>query len=430
MQDQNDHPMDVSPDHVVDIDGTERWYLNNELHRDSDLPAVVQMDGAQKWYTHGVLTREITHDGTMRWYKDGELHREGDKPAVCGRKTGGEFQYFAYYKEGKLHREAYDETGLPLPAEHLLGTFKYYYKDGNLHSYLDVPTVEHKNTLKALTVKKDRYKDSELKHKEAIGEKDELIEASEEQKDELIKAKMVEESKLINIPPLGTPLTDYEKEFLDRPLNTFRPAVIESSGRTEYYKNGKRHREGIYFPAVISSDGSKYYYKNGKLDRGYDRPAVEYSDGRTEHYKNGNFYTPEHKDAYGLGQYKIQDLTEGIRKFWVGKTYGDPTLGMPWKMSYIEKSIREEEDFDYAARSREGKIEALRRANEKFPANPEADAHHKEYGKRLWRNGKQLYPYQSAPRTVSKWGDKGLREHKRNLRRIADEYETSLHNRL
>ena len=66
-------------------DGTRRWSLNGELHRE-DGPAVEYDNGTKCWYLNGVLHREdgpaIEYlTGTLAWYLNGNLHRE-DGPAI------------------------------------------------------------------------------------------------------------------------------------------------------------------------------------------------------------------------------------------------------------------------------------------------------------------------------------------------------------
>jgi len=77
----------AQPTRSVSSDGTERWILNGQLHRD-DGPAVIGADGTEKWYQHGQLHRgdgpAVTYpDGTELWWQHGQLHR-GDGPAVIG----------------------------------------------------------------------------------------------------------------------------------------------------------------------------------------------------------------------------------------------------------------------------------------------------------------------------------------------------------
>ena len=76
--------MKQKPDHYVLDDGSERWELDNKLHRD-DGPALIMPEG-KSWYRHGVLHREggpaveMAH-GTKKWFVNGEYHRE-DGPAL------------------------------------------------------------------------------------------------------------------------------------------------------------------------------------------------------------------------------------------------------------------------------------------------------------------------------------------------------------
>ena len=56
--------------------------------------------------------------------------------------------------------------------------------------------------------------------------------------------------------------------------------------RTEWFLNGKRHREDG--PAIEWSNGDKSWYKNGKCHR-EDGPAIEYTSGKFW-YKNGNYH--------------------------------------------------------------------------------------------------------------------------------------------
>ena len=66
-------------------DGSQRWYLHGQLHRE-DGPAIIRPDGSQEWWLHGQLHREdgpaIIHpDGSQYWYLHGKRHRE-DGPAI------------------------------------------------------------------------------------------------------------------------------------------------------------------------------------------------------------------------------------------------------------------------------------------------------------------------------------------------------------
>ena len=60
--------------------------------------------------------------------------------------------------------------------------------------------------------------------------------------------------------------------------------------KTEWYLNGKRHREDG--PAIEWSDGDKEWYLNGKRHR-EDGPAIESSNGDKEWYLNGEELSEE-----------------------------------------------------------------------------------------------------------------------------------------
>ena len=73
------------PKMTVSYDGTKRWTLNGEYHRE-DGPAIEWPDGSKHWYLNGKLHREggpavERSDGTKRWFLNGERHRE-DGPAI------------------------------------------------------------------------------------------------------------------------------------------------------------------------------------------------------------------------------------------------------------------------------------------------------------------------------------------------------------
>ena len=66
-------------------DGTKRWYLNGELHRE-DGPAVEYSDGSKQWFLNDKLHREDGparewSDGSKEWWLNDKRHRE-DGPAI------------------------------------------------------------------------------------------------------------------------------------------------------------------------------------------------------------------------------------------------------------------------------------------------------------------------------------------------------------
>jgi len=76
--------MTRNPKFIESPDGLRRWYLNGELHRDNDKPAVICADGKQEWYLNGKLHREdgpavIWADGEKQWWVNDKLleHKYG-----------------------------------------------------------------------------------------------------------------------------------------------------------------------------------------------------------------------------------------------------------------------------------------------------------------------------------------------------------------
>ena len=71
----------------VYADGTKKWYLNGDLHRE-DGPAIEYADGSKLWYLNDKSHREDGPaaeyaDGDKLWCLNGKAHRE-DGPALEG----------------------------------------------------------------------------------------------------------------------------------------------------------------------------------------------------------------------------------------------------------------------------------------------------------------------------------------------------------
>jgi hypothetical protein len=66
---------------IVDEEGTTRYYKDDQLHRDSDLPAIEYASRGRIWYQNGLKHRDndlpaaVWADGTKWWYQNGERHR-------------------------------------------------------------------------------------------------------------------------------------------------------------------------------------------------------------------------------------------------------------------------------------------------------------------------------------------------------------------
>lgn len=96
--------MTQAPDHYVLDDGSERWEVDHQLHRE-DGPALIMPEG-KCWYWHGKLHRAdggpavIKAHGTQEWWQDGERHRAGAPAVEYADGRPGK-----WYFKGQMHRE-------------------------------------------------------------------------------------------------------------------------------------------------------------------------------------------------------------------------------------------------------------------------------------------------------------------------------------
>lgn len=110
---------------AVEFPGGDReWWLDGELHRDGDEPAVEIMDGGSmtQWSFPRSDLRKVNFfhllPGTKVWARDGYVHRDGE-PALQMPTTDGKL-YLEYWCDGRLH----SSTG---PAVRSESVQAYYY---------------------------------------------------------------------------------------------------------------------------------------------------------------------------------------------------------------------------------------------------------------------------------------------------------------
>ena len=229
------------------------YYLNGELHRPNNLPAIENSKGSLKeWWYCGRLHRIdgpamihpgpipsrvdflgddsiemsfVNHEATNWeiWYVNGKLHRT-DGPAVISRKNNIILDQF-WYVNGKLHRT--DGPAIEIDNK------KCWYLNGKKHR-TDGPAMEWDGD-------KTWYLNGELHRVDG-------------------------------------------------------PAVECSDGDKEWWVNGKQHRTDGPALEWSNEDGKshrKYWYRDGKFHR-EDGPAVQViRDGlleREEWYRDGNFH--------------------------------------------------------------------------------------------------------------------------------------------
>ena len=67
----------------IDAQGIHRWYKDDKLHRDDDLPAVIYPDGTMYWYQYDRDHREngpadMYADGSIYWWLNGTSYKFDD----------------------------------------------------------------------------------------------------------------------------------------------------------------------------------------------------------------------------------------------------------------------------------------------------------------------------------------------------------------
>ncbi len=104
-----------------------KWFLNDVIHRDNNLPAVEYSNGDKEWCQNGEYYRDndqpaVEHvDGLNSWYQHGKLHRDGDKPAVVSKELS------CWYKNGLCHRDN-DQPAIVWAMGN-----KFWYQNGERH---------------------------------------------------------------------------------------------------------------------------------------------------------------------------------------------------------------------------------------------------------------------------------------------------------
>ena len=121
----------------VNFVSNKSWFVNGNLHRDNDLPAIEYVNGSNHWFVNGKRHRENdlpaieNVNGSKQWFVNGERHRESGLPAVANGLVK------EWWLNGKVHRDN------DLPA-----ISKWWYVNGKLHRDNDLPAIEYANGTK------------------------------------------------------------------------------------------------------------------------------------------------------------------------------------------------------------------------------------------------------------------------------------------
>ena len=251
---------------IAEIAGeAKQWFKNGLWHRE-DGPAIEWANGVKWWYKEGKYHREDgpaieSLNGHKEWYKNGKCHRE-DGPAV-ERLDRSKF----WYKYDKLRR-------IDGPACEYSNGDKHWYKEDKLHRD-NGPAIEWASGRKEWWIDGKRHRDNGPAIEWANGDKEWWIN----------HLRYSEEEWKFKVQELKSPKMETLKikSSAEIPKN-FTGIVEFPSGKNEWYKEGKLHRENG--PAVVFSDGTKHWFKEGNLHR-EDGPACEWSDGTKHWYKEG-----------------------------------------------------------------------------------------------------------------------------------------------
>lgn len=246
---------------ITDPSGIQRWFLEGNLHRTGDLPAVIYPDGKREYYKYGRMHRDngpamITANGDQYWYHEGLQHRDVDLPAVIC-VGGGKI----WYQYGKYHRD----NDQPAYINH--NGDQSWYQYGLIHRENELPAQECVNGAKCYFVWGKYHRTNGP------------AQITDKGKQTWYQHGVVHQNN--DQPAILHP--DGLKEWY---LNGKLYKRISATGDEQYYSNGVLHRDDD-LPAYILYNGMKYFYKNGKIHRDHDLPAVIYPDGRQDFYKDG-----------------------------------------------------------------------------------------------------------------------------------------------
>jgi hypothetical protein len=242
------------------------WWVNDQLHRENDLPAIIReiLDDKANyalkhrfecWFKNGVRHRDgnkpavVDSDGDVSYYKNGFLFREGDLPARIERGA------ISYYKDGVLHRDD------GKPAIITKDGSKHYYREGKRHRDNDLPAIEKTNGDKHWFV-------NGLVHR-ASGDLPAISLQSGSKSWMRMGEYYRESGNYTHVTTFGAKIWFVGGKKIHRDSDL--PAVIMKDGTQKWYRHGKKHRVGDK-PAVLS-DEKLMYYCNDKLHRKGDKPA-------------------------------------------------------------------------------------------------------------------------------------------------------------
>lgn len=297
---------------VEKADGTKEWWCNDKRHRDA-APAIEYSDGFQEWWKNGKLSppdgeevftqrdgircwmneqsqlhREdgpavVYPDGGEKWFKNGKIHRVGGPAKIVPVKqlpTGKPWGVKKWFIDGKLHRE--DGPAV----EFADGTNKWYIND-RLHR-ADGPAVEWRR-MKLWYLNGKLHRDNGPAVEYFYGDVE-----SDVVREWWLRGKLHRHDgpaiEIGSVPDRLLQRFDATQREMLKYHSVTRWLVEHYYGDTEWWLNGKRHRQGA--PAVCEINGTEKWYSYGNLHR-EDGPAVTYPAGSKEWWIRGRLHRKE-----------------------------------------------------------------------------------------------------------------------------------------
>lgn len=112
-----------------------KWYKNDELHRDNDLPAI-EHAYFKEWWREGLRHRdndlpavEFNNKEHKEWWSKGRLHREKGPAKICTYKIIN-YRKKVWYYDGNIH----NLIGPAIVSKFCNRVSEYYYIYGNKYT--------------------------------------------------------------------------------------------------------------------------------------------------------------------------------------------------------------------------------------------------------------------------------------------------------
>jgi hypothetical protein len=218
----------------------------------TNTPDIIKTDDCELIYLNGALHSLTSpaikyNDGREEWWKNGQRHRDGDLPAVLM------FDCKEWWKDGERHRDNGEPAVLKWREE-----YRYHgRRETNINQVIVKEWWVH---------------------------------------NQLVKRESCSNNKI---------------EYFNRgKLHREDGPAVESPTRTEWWKDGQKHREGDLPAIEVSATGYQEWWKNNKRHRDGDLPAVVGQDGtHQEYWKDGRMHRDGGKPAMILsGNYNYSEV--------------------------------------------------------------------------------------------------------------------------